>query len=106
MLRPSLKRMLMVEVDTVQAIKVQVEGKVQGVYFRASTAKKATSLGLLGWVRNLENGRVELLAQGAPEALEQLLQWCQKGPVLARVVNVYHELASLDRELCEFNVLR
>ena len=96
----------MVEVDTVQAIKVQVEGKVQGVYFRASTAKKATSLGLLGWVRNLENGRVELLAQGTPEALDQLLQWCQKGPVLARVVNVYHELASLDRELCEFNVLR
>jgi acylphosphatase len=98
--------MLMVEVDTVQAIKVQVEGKVQGVYFRASTAKKATSLGLLGWVRNLENGRVELLAQGTPEALEQLLLWCQKGPVLARVVNVYHELATLDRELCEFNVLR
>jgi len=68
--------MLMVEVDTVQAIKVQVEGKVQGVYFRASTAKKATSLGLLGWVRNLENGRVELLAQGTPEALDQLLQMC------------------------------
>jgi acylphosphatase len=96
----------MAEVDAVQAIKVQVEGKVQGVYFRASTAKKATALGLVGWVRNLDDGRVELLAQGAPEVLEQLLTWCQKGPVLARVVNVYHELALLDQDLCEFSVFR
>lgn len=96
----------MVEMDTIQAIKVHVEGKVQGVYFRASTAKKANALGLVGWVRNLEDGRVELLAQGPPDTLDGLLQWCQKGPVLARVVNVYHEMAPLDRELCEFSVLR
>ncbi len=95
-----------VEIATAQAIRVLVEGKVQGVYYRASTAKKASALGLVGWVRNLEDGRVEFMAQGAPEQLDSLLQWSHKGPVLARVVNVYHELAEIDQQLCEFSVLK
>lgn len=94
------------EIATLQAIKGIVEGKVQGVYYRASAAKKANALGLTGWVQNLDNGSVEIFAQGAPEAISEFLVWCRKGPVLARVVNVYHEMASLDRQLVGFSVLR
>ena len=89
-----------------QACHMLVDGKVQGVYYRVSAAKKATSLGLVGWVRNLVDGRVELLAQGDDDAIEELLQWCRKGPVMAKVVNVYHEMANLDHEFCDFTVLR
>lgn len=67
------------------AIHGWVSGKVQGVYYRASTAKKANALGLKGWVRNLADGRVEFFAQGQEEALSVLEAWCKRGPVLAKV---------------------
>lgn len=93
-----------IEQDTDKALHILVEGKVQGVYYRASTAKKAQSLGLTGWVRNLADGRVEIHAQGTAGALEQLVQWCQKGPVLAKVSGLHHELAVLDQKMTDFEV--
>lgn len=90
----------------IQAINIQVEGKVQGVLFRASTAKKANALGLSGWVKNLSNGRVEIHAQGPEVNLQTLLIWCNKGPVLAKVAKVYHEMAELDQKLSSFKVIR
>ena len=90
----------------VQAKHIWVSGKVQGVYFRASTAKKAHKLNLSGWVRNLGDARVEVFAQGGEESLMQLLLWCKKGPVLAKVSEVKHEVAALDHELSGFEVLR
>ncbi len=73
-----------------------VSGRVQGVFFRARTCEVATRLGLAGWVRNLPDGRVELLAEGPGEALEQLLAFCRVGPAGARVddVNVAFGVAS------------
>ena len=69
--------------------RVIVAGRVQGVFFRESTRKKAEALGLSGWVRNLEDGRVEWVAEGAPIAVETLTRWCQAGgPLLARVDRV------------------
>lgn len=62
-----------------------IHGKVQGVYFRASARQKAQALGLNGWVRNLADGRVELLAQGPEAALQALLTWAWQGPSAARV---------------------
>lgn len=62
-----------------------VRGLVQGVYFRASTAEEARRLGLAGWVRNLEDGGVELVAEGGADALEALARWCAHGPPRARV---------------------
>lgn len=62
-----------------------VSGRVQGVYFRQSTAEKARNLGLGGWVQNLPDGRVEGLAQGDPAALETLKAWLHRGPAAARV---------------------
>jgi acylphosphatase len=65
-----------------------VSGRVQGVWYRASTREKARDLGLRGWVRNLPDGRVEILAEGPRPALEALLGWCRRGPPLARVEGV------------------
>lgn len=65
-----------------------ISGRVQGVWYRQSTFEKATSLGVYGWVRNLPDGRVELLAEGSKPALEALLAWAHEGPPMATVENV------------------
>lgn len=65
-----------------------VKGKVQGVFFRASTKTEANNLGVNGWVRNLPNGDVELQAFGEKSAVEQLVVWCHQGPQFARVDRV------------------
>ena len=61
-------------------IRVFVEGKVQGVYYRETTRLKATSLGITGRAWNLADKRVEIVAEGPKEMLEKLLEWCWKGP--------------------------
>lgn len=68
-----------------------VSGKVQGVFFRASTRAKAQQLKLVGQAKNLADGRVEVLASGAGEALDVLAQWLQHGPPSARVERVVRE---------------
>ena len=65
-----------------------VAGRVQGVFFRQSTLRQAQALQLDGWVRNLEDGRVEGVACGEPERLMRLRQWLQQGPPAARVETV------------------
>lgn len=65
--------------------RVVVEGRVQGVAFRASTQQMARRLGLAGWVRNLDNGDVEAAFEGPPETVESAVAWCRQGPPSARV---------------------
>jgi acylphosphatase len=65
-----------------------VVGEVQGVGYRAATQRRATDLGLSGWVRNRADGDVELEAEGGLQALHDLRLWCEKGPPLARVRRV------------------
>lgn len=65
-----------------------VRGRVQGVFFRASTAKVARSLALTGYAINLDDGRVEVLACGQPAALDQLATWLAQGPPASSVVDV------------------
>lgn len=72
-----------------------VDGKVQGVWYRASTRRKAESLGVTGYARNLPDGRVEVLACGAREQVEQLCRWLWQGPPAARVSEVHCEPVSL-----------
>lgn len=62
-----------------------VRGRVQGVFFRASTREQAQALGLAGYARNLPDGRVEVLAVGARDALDRLEEWLWEGPRMARV---------------------
>lgn len=66
-------------------IHIFVSGLVQGVFFRSETKAKAQELGLLGWVKNLADGRVEILTEGEKEKLEKLIEWVKKGPASARV---------------------
>ena len=66
----------------------KVSGRVQGVFFRASTRDVATDLNVTGHAINLPNGDVEVLACGAGIAIDQLLQWLQKGPPMASVASV------------------
>ena len=72
-----------------------VSGRVQGVYFRAHTARHATDLGLVGYARNLDDGRVEVLAAGAPAAIDALLVIVRRGPPLAEVADVLVSEAAL-----------
>lgn len=65
-----------------------VAGRVQGVFYRVATQATAQRLGLTGWVRNLRDGRVELIACGAPEKLQELEHWLWQGPPHARVERV------------------
>ncbi|GAB4511770.1 MAG: acylphosphatase [Sulfuricaulis sp.] len=65
-----------------------VSGQVQGVFFRASAESTARRLGLTGWVRNLRDGRVELVACGEEVQLKELEQWLWQGPPRARVTQV------------------
>lgn len=66
--------------------RVLVAGRVQGVGFRAATVKAATSYpGLRGYVRNLEDGRVEAVFSGEENAVLAMTAWCEKGPLLAKV---------------------
>ena len=66
----------------------RVRGHVQGVFFRGATRAEAVLLGLDGHAVNLDDGSVEVLARGAPEALERLERWLAHGPPLARVDSV------------------
>jgi acylphosphatase len=75
----------------VTCIRCRIAGRVQGVWFRASTQQKAQELGIQGWVRNLPDGRVETLLQGEAEAVEALKQWLWQGPPLAEVMDVQCE---------------
>ena len=85
---------------------IQIYGRVQGVFYRASTQEYARSLGLVGWVRNRSDGSVELhafdpsaSAKEESNKLEKLELWCKKGPSHARVVKV--ESAGIP-DSCEF----
>ena len=67
---------------------MKIFGRVQGVWFRASTQEAAQRLGLIGWVRNTPDGAVEVHAQGEHEAVDNLLSWCYQGPPGARVEKI------------------
>ncbi|MBT9393348.1 acylphosphatase [Hymenobacter sp. NST-14] len=66
----------------------RVHGRVQGVFYRQSTRQQARQLGLTGYARNNPDGTVTIEAEGPPEALAQLEQWCHQGPPAARVEEV------------------
>ena len=65
-----------------------VSGRVQGVFYRASAARRAAELGVTGYAKNLPDGRVEVLACGEPQAVDALIEWLWKGPPAAQVENV------------------
>jgi acylphosphatase len=70
---------------SITARHIHVSGRVQGVAFRWTTQRRAEQLGLVGWVRNLSDGRVESWIQGSPDAVDEMLAWLATGPPPARV---------------------
>ncbi len=81
-----------------------VHGRVQGVNFRAATRQQARRLGLRGWVRNREDGTVEVVAEGDEEQVQQLVAWCHHGPPAARVARVDVEWAAPSGDLPPFEI--
>ena len=81
-----------------------ISGKVQGVFYRASCQKIAQELGLTGWVKNLSDGSVEVLAQGEKEKIEKLIEWCKKGPPGARVSDVKVEWKEQEKKFFSFDI--
>ena len=81
-----------------------ITGRVQGVFFRASTAREAERLGLKGWARNLPDGRVEVLALGPAARIAALAAWLAVGPPRARVdaVTETHEVPAAHAGLADF----
>ncbi len=65
-----------------------IEGRVQGVGYRANTRRMANKLNLRGWVRNLRNGDVEVIVEGPEIEVQKLITWCHRGPTSAFVSNV------------------
>jgi acylphosphatase len=69
-------------------VKCLISGRVQGVFFRASTREQALSLGITGYARNLADGRVEVMACGERSAIDQFRSWLTRGPSAAQVSGV------------------
>jgi acylphosphatase len=65
-----------------------VKGKVQGVFYRASAKEIAEELGVTGWIKNTEEGDVEITAKGSDEQLQKFIEWCKIGPRRAIVTGV------------------
>lgn len=69
-------------------VQILVKGKVQGVFYRKSAKNVADQLMLTGWVKNLQNGQVEIYAQGSEDLVNQFIEWCHKGPENAVVTDI------------------
>jgi acylphosphatase len=84
------------------AAKFLISGRVQGVFYRASTREQALQLGLAGHAKNLADGRVEVLASGTAFALDALERWLRHGPPAAKVETVIREALPDQTELHGF----
>jgi acylphosphatase len=69
-------------------VRVAVDGRVQGVWYRQSCQREAEAQGVTGWVRNNEDGTVEAVLEGEPEAVSRVLEWMRHGPPHAVVTRV------------------
>ena len=82
-----------------------VSGWVQGVFFRQETRIRAKCLGLFGFIKNLEDGRVEAVVEGKEKKVNKLLSWMRRGPALAKVVNIEVRNEEYKKEFNDFKVV-
>ncbi|VVB86946.1 Acylphosphatase [uncultured archaeon] len=87
-------------------VHVFVSGKVQGVSYRSGTKDNAQEMGLTGWVRNLEDGRVEAVFEGTKERVEKMVKWCRKGPDYAVVKDMEIRFEEYTGEFKKFAIIR
>jgi acylphosphatase len=81
-----------------------ISGRVQSVFFRDNTRKKAEKLGVFGWVKNLSDGRVEAVVEGEKDKIENLIEWAKKGPFLAKVNDLEIEWQEYKGEFTNFKI--
>jgi acylphosphatase len=86
----------------VKAVHALINGRVQGVTYRQATRSIARGLGLVGWVRNLPDGQVEVWAQGEDESVGRLVDWLWAGPPGAMVIGVESDVVATDQTLNDF----
>ena len=82
-----------------------IQGKVQGVYFRQNTMIVAARYGATGWVRNLKDGRVEVILEGDEMDVGKVTEWCRVGPAKAIVNDIVIRYESYTGEFQEFKVI-
>ena len=85
-------------------IHVFISGRVQGVFFRSNTKRIADNLGIKGWVRNLPDGRVEVVAEGKKDRIDDLIKFLKKGPEAGIVDNVEIETKDFIGEFQGFSI--
>ena len=83
---------------------VIISGRVQGVCYRMETHRAAKSIGVSGWVKNRLDGTVEAVFEGDKEQVNQIIEWCRKGPTLARVSNIEIGWESVTGEFRDFDI--
>jgi len=86
-------------------IQLQISGRVQGVFFRASARETALRLGVTGWVKNRSDGSVEVVAEGEEAAVDNLVAWCGQGPPGAMVHEVEVHREDPTGEFSSFRIL-
>jgi acylphosphatase len=85
-------------------IHIYISGIVQGVFFRAATRHAAADLNLTGWVRNMNDGRVEAVFEGEDADVEKMIAWCKVGPPSARVEEVTMSEEHYTGDLQDFSI--
>jgi len=85
-------------------VRLIIEGRVQGVWFRESTRRQAVALGVTGWARNRPEGTVEVVAEGPDEQVRKLVAWCHQGPSAAKVTRVREGLEACRGEFDSFEI--
>ncbi len=88
-----------------RSVRGTARGRVQGVFYRASFAREAESRGLVGWVRNLPDGRVAFQVQGARQSVDEVITWARQGPRNARVDELVVQEIEVGAGLVGFSVL-
>lgn len=89
----------------VKTLRIKIFGKVQGVFFRVETRRKAEELGISGNVRNMPDGTVFVAASGEEENLKELLEWCYNGPKSADVEKVEYEWSKCKKTFDKFEII-
>lgn len=84
--------------------RILIEGRLHGMQFRLQTQKQAQALNLVGFIRNLSDGRIEIEVQGEEENIETLLQWCQQEPHSSQIRSILYRFDEPAKHYTDFSV--
>jgi len=85
-------------------VHVLISGRVQGVWYRATTKQKAEQLGINGWVKNTSDGNVEAVFEGNEDLVDQMVKWCYEGSELSKVNNIQVKSEKHTGEFKDFKI--